>query len=140
MPFFVPKGYIIGFVIEGEIIKGKGIFNDSVKIISPPDIKQRWSSLNTDLLIELKQYPGKAQSEIQINELLKLIHLYASKPSDDYLRTLVYINNCNILEYLHFSQRELPDPPQFNSLYRTKQEALNAMNHDQHDLKIECNF
>ena len=43
------------------------------------------------------------------------------------LGIIVYIHACNIGEYLKYSGRDLPPPPEKNSLFSSKAEALEMM-------------
>lgn len=126
MAYYVPQGFITGYIVEGEAENQPGLFKPSIRIVNPAPFP--WSSKLAEGLIELKGYPGPVKTEVPVNELLKLIHTYAdTPPSDYYLRTLVYINDCDIGEYLTFSGRELPEPPEWDSLYPSKAAALERM-------------
>ena len=126
MTYYARIDQFTGCVFDGEFRKGYGMFCDSVLFLDPRDLV--WHTFKADSIIELNDYHGPAKFDITMNELLLLIHQYAATPlSDKQLETVVYINSCNISEYLKFSGRDLPPPPEKNSVFSSKEEALKMM-------------
>ena len=71
--YYASAGY--GYIVfTGERIKTK--YMETIRVISPPEIRSKWPTIDPFFLVELENYGGPTRVKMEEDKFSELIHLH----------------------------------------------------------------